>query len=204
MSDPADSFYKLIEGRHSVRRFKGTPVVEGVLKRILAAGIHAPSAHNRQPWRFVVLRALEARERLARRMGERLREDLERDGLEPAAIERDVERSYARISGAPVVVVVCMDQETMDEYPDPARRQAEFLMGVQGVAMAGQNILLAAHAEGLGGCWICAPLFVPNLVRDELGLPQSWSPQGLILLGYPADPGKARGRKRLGEVTLWK
>lgn len=204
MSDRATSFHSLVKDRRSIRRFKSAPVAESVLKRILAAGIYAPSAHNRQPWRFVVLPALEARKRLARRMGERLREDLERDGLEPAEIERDVERSFARIRGAPVAVVVCMDQETMDEYPDPARRHAEFLMGVQGVAMAGQNILLAAHAEGLGGCWICAPLFVPDLVRDELGLPQSWSPQGLILLGYPADPGKARGRKQLEEVALWR
>ncbi len=204
MSAVADSFHALVHDRRSIRRFKDTPVSEAVIKRVLEAGIQAPSAHNRQPWRFVVLRAPEATESLARKMGARLRADLEKDGLEPAAIEKDVSRSYARITGAPAAVVICMDEATLDEYPDEERSRAEFLMGVQGVAMAGENILLAAHAEGLGGCWICAPLFVPELVQEELGLLPGWIPLGLILLGYPVGTGRIRGRKPLEEVTLWK
>lgn len=204
MNDIAASFYKLVENRRSIRRFKNTPVSDTVLHRILGAGVKAPSAHNRQPWRLFVLRDDETRERLAHRMGERLRADLKRDGLEPAAIERDVARSYARITGASVGIVLCLDGESLDEYPDEERSRAEFLMGVQGVAMAGENMLLAAHAEGLGGCWICAPLFVPDTVREELELDSSWVPQGMILLGYPADPGRMRSRKPVEEVARWK
>lgn len=204
MSAHAEAFYTLASNRRSIRRFKDTPVSDGILQRILEAGIQAPSAHNRQPWRFAILRSTQARERLARKMGERLRADLEQDGLEPAVIEKDVTRSYTRITGAAVGIVLCMDELTLDEYPDEKRRRAEFLMGVQGVAMAGENILLAAHAEGLGGCWICAPLFVPDLVREELDLPQSWVPQGMILLGFPSDAERARSRHPLKEVTLWR
>jgi len=53
--------------------------------------------------------------------------------------------------------------------------------------MAGQNLLLAAHVLGLGACWLCAPLFCPDVVRDTLALPPDWQPQGLITAGYPAE-----------------
>lgn len=204
MSALADSFYTLVSGRRSIRRFKETPVSGSVLRRVLEAGIRAPSAHNRQPWRFVVLGALDGRESLASKMGERLRADLQRDGVEPAAIETDVARSYSRITGAAAALLMCLDRQTLDDYPDEKRRRAEYLMAVQGVAMAGENILLAAHAEGLGGCWICAPLFVPDLVAAELDLPPEWEPQGMILLGYPSDAGRSRSRKPIEEVTLWR
>ncbi len=60
-------------------------------------------------------------------------------------------------------------------------------MAVQSVALACQNLLLAAHAYGLGACWMCAPLFVPHVVRQVLELPAAWQPQALITLGYPAE-----------------
>jgi F420 biosynthesis protein FbiB-like protein len=204
MSALADSFYALVNDRRSIRRFKDTPVAEVVLKRVLEAGIKAPSAHNRQPWRFVILRDPVDKENLALAMGERLRADLEQDGLNQAEIDKDVSRSHSRITGASVAIVLCVDKMSLDIYPDDKRNQAEYIMGVQGVAMAGQNIMLAAHAEGLGGCWVCAPLFVPELVQEELGLDPGWSPQGMILLGYPADPGRARPRRPLEEVTVWR
>ena len=47
--------------------------------------------------------------------------------------------------------------------------------------------LRAAHAEGLGACWLCAPLFVPDLVRRTLALPADWEPQGLLTVGWPAE-----------------
>ena len=127
------------------------------------------------------------KERLATAMGRRLRADLEVDGVPEPVITKDVNRSYQRITGAPVVIVVCLSMEDMDSYPDERRQRNEWLMAVQSTAMAGQNLLLGAHALGLGACWMCAPLFVPELVRETLGLPADWQPQGLITLGYPAE-----------------
>jgi len=68
--------------------------------------------------------------------------------------------------------------------------------------MAGQNLLLAAHHAGLGACWMCAPLFCPDVVRDALNLPDHWQPQALITLGYPAET-RQRERRHIEENTLW-
>jgi nitroreductase len=60
-------------------------------------------------------------------------------------------------------------------------------MAKQSVAMAAQTLWLAAHAAGLGACWLCAPLFVPELVAKTLNLPPDWEPQSLLTLGWPAE-----------------
>ena len=188
--------------RRSIRRYAPEEVPRAALERLLQAAVSAPSAHNRQPWRFVVLRAAGSKAALARAMGARLAEDRRRDGDDADLVARDVARSFARITGAPLVLVVCAATAEMDAYPDRARAEAEFLMAVQSVAMAAQNLLLAAHAEGLAACWMCAPLFCGALVAELLALPGDWRPQGLITLGRPADPGRERGRKPLGEVVI--
>jgi coenzyme F420-0:L-glutamate ligase/coenzyme F420-1:gamma-L-glutamate ligase len=74
-------------------------------------------------------------------------------------------------------------------------------MGVQSVAMAGCTLLLAAHAVGLGGVWLCSPLFAPDQARSVLDLPDEWDPQGLILLGYPARMPEARPRQSVEKVA---
>ncbi len=77
------------------------------------------------------------------------------------------------------------------------------MMAVQSVALAAQNMLLMAHAEGLGACWMCAPLFCPDVVRAALALPADWEAQALLTLGYPAEaadqgPGTARNEDWYG------
>jgi len=135
-------------------------------------------------------------------MGARLRADRTADGDPADQIEQDINRSYARLTGAPVLIVLCTSTVDMDSYPDQRRARNEEIMAVQSTAMAGQNILLMAHAMGLGACWLCAPLFVPELVRETLKLPNDWKPQGLITLGYPAHK-KDRTRAQPEEKTLF-
>ncbi len=189
--------------RRSIRRYRSAPVRRAAVKRILAAATRAPSSHNRQPWRFAVLEDDASRSRLAEAMGERLRRDRLADGDDVAAIDADVARSLARITGAPIVIVICADLADMDRYPDDRRSEAEYLMAVQSTAMAAQNLLLAAEDEGLGACVMCAPLFCPEVVEAALQLPPGWRPQMLVTLGAPAAPGKDRSRLSLEEVTLW-
>ena len=208
-SQLASDWLALIRSRRSIRRFVPEPLPPPTLERLLTAAAWAPSAHNRQPWRFAVITQPPTKERLARAMGVRLRADRLADGDSLEAVEQDAARSHARIAGAPVVIAACLTMADMDRYPDERRQAAERLMAVQSVAMAVQNFLLAAHAEGLGACWMCAPLFCPDVVRDALGLPEDWEPQALITLGYPAiaTPGNRRGkpaeRKPLQKVVLW-
>ena len=191
----------LIRSRRSVRRFLPDAVPKGLVLQILESATWAPSAHNRQPWRFVVLMTKESRVQFVETMSILFRQDLLADGTPEMEIERAVNRARHRILNAPVAVLLCLDTSLCDIYSDQRRQDAEFLMGVQGVAMAGSTMLLAAHAAGLGGVWMCAPLFAPGSAKSVLDLPQEWEPQGLILLGYPADIPKSRPRRLVDEVT---
>ncbi|HZD10124.1 MAG TPA: nitroreductase family protein [Candidatus Binatia bacterium] len=195
-------FYEVLFGRRSIRRYDSAPVPSDALNRMLKAATWAPSAHNRQPWRFAVIEGEQTKKALANAMGAQLRRDLQADGVPPEAIEKDAGRSYARISSAPSLILICCSMSDMDQYPDPERQRNEWIMAVQSTAMAGQNLLLAAHAEGLGACWMCAPLFCPDVVREVLALPHDWQPQGLITLGYPAEK-RTKSRASLDSRVLY-
>ena len=188
--------------RRSIRRYESRPVAREVVEEVLTAATWAPSAHNRQPWRFVVLSETAAKNQLATAMNAQLRADLTADGLPAEQIERDASRSYQRLTEAPTLILLCLTMAEMDDYPDGRRQQNEWVMAVQSVAMAGQNLLLAAHQLGLGGCWVCAPLFCPQVVQTTLGLPADWQAQGLISLGYPAE-SKVKTREGLDGRVLW-
>ena len=197
MAVSAAGLHRMMRERRSVRRYRADSVGRDVLDRLFLSAAMAPSGHNRQPWRYLVIEDSAAKQALARTMGERLAAERLSDGDAADVIARDVARSHARITGAPVVILVCLTLEEADTYPDVARGQAEFLMAVQGTAMATQNLLLGAHAEGLAACWMCAPLFCADVVRATLDVPAHWQPQGLITLGFAADRGRDRPRKPL-------
>jgi coenzyme F420-0:L-glutamate ligase/coenzyme F420-1:gamma-L-glutamate ligase len=197
----SEAAQELLLRRRSIRRYTSEPVAAAVLEKLLRAATCAPSAHNSQPWRFAVMQTPGPKERLARAMGERLRADRSRDGDRVDLIESDIARSFARITGAPVVVVVCLTMEDTDAYPDERRRSAERQMAVQSTAMAMQNLQLAASVAGLGASIMCAPLFCPDKVRDVCELPRQWEPQGLVTIGYPANAGKPFTRRPLEDVV---
>ena len=189
--------------RRSVRQFLKNPVPAEVIEQLLKAAIQAPSAHNRQPARFMVIQKPEVKLRLAEAMGADFLRDLLQDGVPLASAKAQVERSRQRITEAPLDILVCLEIESLDNYPDQKRQQAEYIMAVQGVAMAAENLLLAAHCLRLGAVWLCAPLFAPETVRRTLCLPDSWEPQGLILSGYPAITPEGRSRRPLAELTRY-
>ncbi len=176
-----------LQTRRSIRRYRPDPIPSEKIEQILTAATWAPSAHNRQPWRFAVITQDKTKHALATAMGSKLRADLAADGLPLHLIEKDASRSYQRITNAPLLILLSLTMADMDSYPDAERQQNEWLMAVQSTAMAGQNLLLAAHALGLGACWMCAPLFSPDVVRHTLDLPADWQPQALITIGYPAE-----------------
>lgn len=189
--------------RRSIRRYQPDPVPDELVTQLLTAAVWAPSAHNRQPWRFAVVQEAASKERLATAMGDKLRADLAADGAPPAVIEKDARRSYQRITGAPLLILLCMTMADMDRYPDAARQGKEWIMATQSTAMAGQNLLLAAHALGLGACWMCAPLFVPEIARRALDLPAAWEPQALLTVGYPAET-KTKERRPLRTRVVYR
>jgi F420 biosynthesis protein FbiB-like protein len=192
-----------LRSRRSVRSFQPRPVPEETLNRVLEAATWAPSAHNRQPWRFVILASLESRESLAKAMGERFFQALRAEGLNQEQAQARVQRSRQRILSAPTLILLCLDSSQGDPYPDLERQQAELWMGVQSTALAGGYLQLAANSLGLASLWMCAPLFTPLAVQQSLSLPRDWQPQALILLGYPAQTPIPRQRYPIQEVTLF-
>ena len=189
--------------RRSIRRYKSDPVPGEIVQRILETAICAPSAHNLQPWRFVVLMNRKTKLRLAEAIAGKFRQDMITDGIPEVDIQARVGQTIRRAGEAPVIVVLCRDKTQVKSQPDAVREQAEALMGVQSVALAGLQLLLAAHAEGLGGTWICWPLFATDETRHALGLASDWEPLGMIFLGYPAETPDMPRRISLPEVTWY-
>jgi F420 biosynthesis protein FbiB-like protein len=129
--------------------------------------------------------------------------DLTRDGLSPEKIQSQITRSKDRITSAPVAILLCMDMSEMDSYPDEKRQTAERTMATQSVAAAGLQLLLAAHAEGLGGVWACWPLFAQEVILRTLNLPETWEPQAMFFIGYPTEIPETKERKPLDEIVYY-
>jgi coenzyme F420-0:L-glutamate ligase / coenzyme F420-1:gamma-L-glutamate ligase len=165
--------------------------------------MYGPSAHNRQPWRFVIVTDFSVKTTLADTMAEDFERDLLRDGVAPEKIQAQVKRSKERMALAPLLILLCLDMSEMDSYPDDTRQQAEQTMAIQSVAAAGLQLLLAAHAEGLGGVWVCSPLFAQETIRKTLKLSRTWEPQGMFFIGYALDIPQVRERKNIESISLF-
>ena len=194
--------HQFLRSRRSIRRFKPDPVPDSVIKNILTTATFAPSAHNRQPWRFCVVTDVSVKQKLADAMAIEFERDLEKDQLPPTEIQKRTKRSRERMTAAPVLVILCLDMSEMDVYPDKKRKQAEFRMAMQSVANAGMQLMLAAHAEGLGSVWVCSPLFVQETIQSVLNLPKTWEPQAIFFVGYPDVIPDVRERKMLDEISV--
>lgn len=199
---PTD-LHTFLRTRRSIRRFKLDLIPDSVIEDILTTATFAPSAHHRQPWRFAVITEPSTKKKLADAMAKEFELDLEADSLPPEEIKQKVARSRDRIITAPVIIILCVDMSDMDTYPDTRRKKAEYLMASQSAAGAGVQLLLAAHAEGLGSVWVCSPLFAQETVQSALGLPKSWEPQAMYFLGYPEEIPQVRERKPISEISKW-
>ncbi len=127
--------------------------------------------------------------------------DLRKEELPPEERARLIESSIKRFTNSPIIIIPCLTMKNMHKYPDKGRRKAEYIMAVQSVAAAIQNLLLAAHSEDLGTCWYCAPLFCPEKVKEVIRAPKNIEPQALITLGYPDGKPKPSTRIPLKSVV---
>ena len=200
--DVADALDAVLAGRRSIRTYAERPVPTHLLERVLSAAAQAPSPHHSMPWRLAVLTGSAAKTALADAMGAKWRADLRADGLGDAEIDIELEKSHRRLTASPVVLVGSVYPEILDEYPDPARQEAETLMAAHSLGAALQNVMLAAHANGLASCWMCAPVFCSDVVRGALGLPSALIPHAIVTIGYPARPPRARERPALDQIVV--
>jgi F420 biosynthesis protein FbiB-like protein len=195
-----NEYINFLKNRRSVRKYLPKEVPLELIDCIVEAARWAPSAHNAQPWRFFIVREKGMKAKLAGAMAKRLQQDLEKDGIKPDLAVKRARGSFDRFSTSPVIIVACVDMSAMNHYADAFRQKAEEIMATQSLAAALQNLLLTANALGLGGCWFCAPLFVPEIVKKIVGIPDSHIPQALITLGYPKTIPTPPPRVHLDEI----
>ena len=118
-------------------------------------------------------------------------------GAPQSEIDSRAERSLRRIDEAPVIILLCRDRIAVrSEVPE------EVIMAIQSVAAAGLNLMLAAHAEGLGSNWICWPLYAQDKTREALDLPETWEPQAMFFLGYADETPRDKVLKSLDEILI--
>jgi len=163
---------EVIKRRRSIRAFSDRNLSDDEVKLLVEAACRAPSAGNRQPWEFVVVRDEENRRRLA-------------------------EAAYGQsfIAEAPVVFVVCADpNRSASRY---GRRGVE-LYCLQDTAAAVQNLLLTAAHNGLGSCWIGA--FDEEKTAEAIGAPEGVRPVAIVPVGCPAESPPPRPRRDLSAV----
>ena len=178
-----------VMNRRSVRKYKDTPVPREVLEQLLETACWAPSAENMQPWYFVALTQQEDIRLLQETMeqvSEEMKPHLEELYPRHPRIVKDVTGFLRRLGGAPVYVLVFLQQDY-----GPVRDSM-----LESTAAAIQNLLLAAHEKGLGTCWVNAATglgFAPAL--RELFAPEKGEFVSLVTLGYPDQTPRTPGRK---------
>ena len=184
--------------RRSIRRFQPRLVPAPVIERILETATYAPSAHNLQPWRFVILQTNTSKAKLGQALTSKLRADMTAAGAAKPEIESRVKRSLHRLDKAPVAILLCRDVAAIGK-DEPE----EIIMAIQSVAAAGLQLILAAHAEGLGGNWICWPLYAQESARVALDLPETWEPQGMFFFGYTDEKPKGKPMKEIDDLVVF-
>ncbi len=167
--------FQVIRDRRSIRKYKDTPVEREKIIQLLDAGRLAPSWKNMQCWRFLVLTEADRRTLLL------------------AAFPDDNPGKKA-IAMAPVVVVVCADPAESD-----VENGIEYF--IADTAIAFEHFCLAAHALGLGTCWM--GWYDENMIKQSLGIPSNIRIVGITPLGYPDQEPKPRPRKELSEIAFF-
>jgi nitroreductase len=193
-----EEFYRLLEARKSIRKFKADPVSQEVLDRILSAAMHAPSGKNRQNWRFFVLQGKKRDDYLTLSQKSWLGiKDILEKRLKPS-LYQFTERFFYTLGDAPVVIL-CYSMNDQDE---------RYHTSIGSVYMAVENINLACVAEGLGCCTMGAPLEIREDVDRFLGVDRlSEHKEGklellcAVVLGHPDHEPPKAPRQTEGRIT---
>lgn len=199
---------EVVEQRRSVRRFTSTPIPEEVVARAVQAATTAPAPHGSRvarPWKFVWLRSDDARRAFLTEMAAVWRRDLAADGTDPETIERRLQRSWALLGDASVLLACFVSLEGMDRYITGRharaneRQRAERDMFVAASGAALQNLMVALSAQGVGSCWISSSIFCPEEAARALRIEPGWQAVGCVAAGYPADRPTTRAPRNPGD-----
>ena len=176
-------FEQLLATQRAVRHFDGREVEDGVIEKVLKAATRAPSARNIQPWRFIVVREPATKAALGKIFDE-LGQQLYGGGAPERTPWGEV----------PVLIVVCA------ENPFGTTEAGATALGAS-IFPAVQNLLLAAHALGLGAVVTTRWKAREAEVQPILGLPESASIHAIVPIGWPAARAGKNRRRPVREVA---
>ena len=223
LTDTPESLQALFQGeahlnwlqkRRSVRQFLDKPIPKEVLTRLVQGAITAPSNTNRQPWRFAVVTSQDMRTRIVEAVRERCAEIKEIINRSHHAEEYN---GYGDFFHEPLQAAQAIIIPQYREYPDlianliesgggdPSQFDTASAMQAELCSTCGgiMTLLLQAHAEGLGACWMAGPMVARQQIEALLGIKGPWRMVGGIALGYPLETPEAKPRKPLKRVVQW-
>jgi nitroreductase len=202
-----EELHQLMQSRRSVRHFRAEMPPRELVERILASAVTAPSASNKQPWRFYVVSSRATIERMAAAV----REAVDRVAGEIDSSFEESFRAYGdyftRFENAPLVIAPLYRPLTilsqLTRSADAAVASMEHDSGLIGTSLALQNLLLATHAAGLAASGMTGPLIARAALRDILVVPRTWEIVALVPIGYAAETPPPTSRKEAKNVTQW-
>jgi len=201
-----------MRGRRSIRRFKPDAPPDEEIERLLEAAVTAPSASNKQPWRFFVVSDRERIAAMASAVRDAVATIAQHVPEESVEAFRRYGDYFTRFEGAPVVIVPIhrghrvlsgLVSEDLDEELRRRVAEMERNSGLVATSLAVQNLLLSAHARGLGASVMTGPLVAVDALTRILAVPTGWGMVALVPVGYPDEDPVAPGRKDLGKVVRW-
>ncbi|MEM3229242.1 MAG: nitroreductase family protein [Fervidicoccaceae archaeon] len=203
MEESSKIIEKIIGTRRSIRWFKQDPIPDEDLRRILEAGIRAPTASGAEQWLFVVVKD-EGKRRALHDFIKRgqmiyLTRMLKRRAKQEEL--KEWESMFERgIYLAPIYVMGLLNynrRRLTDEY-----HLYEYLWGIESVTLALGNMILTAWAMGYGSVWIAVPQLLEEELKATLGLPENASYVGTLAIGKPAEQPELRPRIPLEESVV--
>jgi len=180
--------FEAIFTRQSIKKVLPDPLPHETIERLLAAAAQAPNHHKVRPWRFVVISGA-GRDRLGAVLADSLA--AQHPDLPPEALEKE----HAKALRAPVLIAVGVDK------PDDPR--VVEIENVCAAAAATQNLLLAAHALGLGAIWRTGAAATDPAVKELLGLAADQHLIGMVYIGYPDGDWPPPQRASFEDRTTW-
>ena len=186
------NIHDAIKTRRSVPILKDKTVPSELIEQIIEAGTYAPNHFRTEPWRFFVLSG-EGRKKLGDVFGEITKSELE--DLESEVSQKKIERSQNNPLRSPTIIAVGVE---------PSDRNNVILKEEFAAVNAGvQNMLLTAHALGLGAIWRTGAICYHPKVTEFFGLSEHGEIIAFIYLGYPDVDPAPRKRTDGKELTTW-
>ena len=203
----------LIRSRRSVRRFKPEPPPRADIERLVEMAVQAPSASNKQPWRFFIV----TDKALIAAMANAVQTAVDRivAHVQPEFMEafRAYGSYFVRFQDAPVVIVpifkelvVLSNMVDRDIASADLQRigEMEFNSGLLSIGLALQNLMLYAHSVGIGTSCMTGPLLAADELRNVLAVPESWRIAALLPTGYADEAPAPTTRRSAAAVIRWR